>query len=88
MARPCVASGKSLVILPPDWPPAANLTPSGDLAPWTEKEFFVALRTARRPDGRELSIVMPRAFGQITDEELMAIWLYLKTVPAAATETR
>jgi mono/diheme cytochrome c family protein len=81
-------SGGKIDVGPPDWPPAANLTPAGDLAQWTDKEFFAALRTARRPDGRELSIVMPRAFGQMTDEELMAIWLYLKTVPAAATGIR
>jgi mono/diheme cytochrome c family protein len=81
-------SGGKIDVGPPDWPPAANLTPAGDLARWTDKEFFVALRTAKRPDDRELSIVMPRAFGQMTDDELMAIWLYLKTVPPAATGVR
>jgi hypothetical protein len=31
---------------------------------------------------------MPRAFGQMTDDELMAIWLYLKTVAPAPTGVR
>ncbi|HUJ44370.1 MAG TPA: c-type cytochrome [Opitutaceae bacterium] len=81
-------SGGKIDVGPPDWPAAANLTPAGDLARWTEQEFLAALRTARRPDGRELSSVMPRAFGQMTDDELMAIWLFLRTVPPATTGTR
>jgi len=81
-------SGGKIDVGPPDWPAAANLTPAGELARWTEKEFFAALRTARRPDGRELSVVMPRAFGQMTDDELMAIWLFLRSVPPAGTGNR
>lgn len=81
-------SGGKIQVGPPDWPPPANLTPAGGLARWTEKELFAALRTAKRPDGRELSIVMPRAFSQVTDDELMAIWLYLKTVAPAPTGVR
>ena len=83
-------SGGKIEIGPPDWPPAANLTPheSGRLAKWTQSDFFRALRTARRPDGTEISPIMPRNFGQMNDEELSAIWLFLKTLPAAKTGVR
>jgi mono/diheme cytochrome c family protein len=80
-------SGGKIAVGPPDWPPAANLTPHADgrLSKWTEEDFIRTLRTAKRPDGTELSIVMPRAFGQLNDVELKAIWMFLKTLPAAPT---
>lgn len=83
-------SGGKIAVGPPDWPPAANLTPhaEGALARWTEADFFKALRTAKRPDGREISPVMPRAFGQLDDVEIKAVWMYLKTLPPAATGVR
>jgi cytochrome c553 len=86
---PNLAGGK-IDIGPPDWPPAANLTPhaSGRLSKWTEEDFIRALRTARRPDGTELNPVMPRAFGQLNDTELKALWAYLRTLPAEPTGTR
>lgn len=83
-------SGGKIDIGPPDWPPAANLTPhaSGRLAQWTEADFIKALREARRPDGTEISAVMPRAFGYLNDTEVKALWIYLQTIPAAATGVR
>jgi cytochrome c553 len=81
-------AGGKIEIGPPDWPPAANLTPAGNLGKWTEAEFINTLRTAHRPDGTELSTVMPRAFGQMTDDELKALWLFFKSLPAAATGAR
>lgn len=83
-------SGGKIEIGPPDWPPAANLTPhaSGRLAAWTEADFLAALRTARRPDGTAINPVMPRAFGQMNDTELRALWAYVRTLPPAATGVR
>lgn len=66
---------------PPDWPAARNLTPSGDLAKWTEADFLKVLETGVRPDGRQLNPVMPIAFGKMTDLEKQALWVYLKTLP-------
>jgi len=43
------------------------------------------LRTAKRPDGTELNPVMPRAFATLDDVEVKALWMFLKTLPAAAT---
>jgi mono/diheme cytochrome c family protein len=67
----------------PDWPQAANLTPAGSLARWTEADFTRALRTGRRPDGSTVNPVMPvRLTTHLTDEEIHALWLYLRTLPA------
>lgn len=83
-------SGGKIEAGPPDWPPAANLTPdpSGHLSHWSEEDFVKALRTKRRPDGSEINRVMPSNFGQLTDSELKAIWLFLKTLPPAPTGVR
>lgn len=83
-------SGGKIDIGPPDWPPAANLTPhaSGRLAGWNEAAFIDALRTGKRPDGSSINPVMPKAFGEMTDLELRAMWKYLQTVPPVATGSR
>jgi cytochrome c553 len=65
---------------PPDAPPAADISPEA-LAAWTEADFLRAMREGRRPDGSEISDFMPwRAMGQMTDDELSAIWLYMQSV--------
>jgi cytochrome c553 len=81
-------SGGRIDIGPPDWPPARNLTPAGDIARWTEADFFQALRSHTRPDGTKLSPVMPAAFGQMNDTELTALWSYLRTLPPVPPGTR
>lgn len=83
-------SGGKIDIGPPDWPPAANLTPhpDGRLAKWGEAEFLAAMRTGRRPDGSEINPVMPRAFGGMDDTELRALWLYLRTLSPRAVGVR
>lgn len=66
---------------PPDLPPASNLTPAG-LSRWTEADFVRALREGRRPNGDTLDAFMPwRVLGRMTDAELHALWLYLRSVP-------
>lgn len=81
-------SGGKIDIGPPDWPPARNLTPAGDVAKWSEADFLTALRTHVRPDGSKISEVMPAAFGQMNDTELKALWMYLRTLPPAVTGSR
>jgi mono/diheme cytochrome c family protein len=76
-------SGGKIPGTPPDWRPAANLTPAGNLGKWTVDDFTRALRTGRRPDGSPIDTIMPwRAAGQMTDDEIHAVYAYLKTVPA------
>lgn len=61
----------------------SNLTPGGDTGKWTEADFMTAVRTGKRPDGRILSAVMPWPYMKgLTDDELRAMWLYLRSVPA------
>src|SRR6266540_1134983 len=60
---------------------AANITPAG-IGRWAEDDFFRALRQGVRPDGRALSAVMPWPYARrMTDSEIKALWLYLRTVP-------
>lgn len=67
----------------PDWPPATNLTPAGALKTWTAEGFARFLRTGVRPNGVPVNPVMPiRLTSRLTDEEIEALWLYLRTVPA------
>jgi mono/diheme cytochrome c family protein len=66
---------------PPGLPPASNLTPAG-IGTWTEADLTRALREGRRPDGSQLDEFMPwKVFRGMTDAEIHAIWLYLKSVP-------
>jgi mono/diheme cytochrome c family protein len=60
-----------------------NLTPGGELSEWTEEDFIHTLRTGEKPDGTKLDpMMMPYPLvGQMTDEELRAIWLYLRSLP-------
>jgi cytochrome c553 len=68
---------------PPGLPPASNLTPAGAIAGWSEADFARALREGRRPDGSTLDEFMPwRMYSAMTDEEVRALWLYLKSVPS------
>lgn len=63
--------------------PTPNLTPGGELASWSEEEFFTTLRTGLTPAGHQLNLDMPWPyFGRMSDEELRAVWLYLQSLPA------
>jgi mono/diheme cytochrome c family protein len=62
---------------------APNLTPGGDLGSWSEEDFIATLRTGKTPRGHQLEEIMPwKYFGQMTDDEIKAVWLYLKSLPA------
>lgn len=74
----------------PDKKPAANLTPhSAGLAGWSERDFIVAMRTGKRPDGTDIDgSAMPwRAVGASNDEELKSLWLFLRSLPAVDRST-
>ena len=76
-------SGGPIAGMPPDTPPAANLTPGGHLGQWSEAEFKDVLRTGVRPDGTIVDPVMPiSAVGKMTDDELSALWLFFQSLPA------
>jgi len=66
---------------PPGLPPASNLTPAG-IGNWTEADLARALREGKRPDGTVLNEFMPwKVFRGMTDAEVHAIWVYLRSVP-------
>ncbi len=61
----------------PRAPPAANITPGGNVGKWTYSQFVQTLRTGTRPDGTKLDPRMPwKLAGQMTDDEMSAVWNY------------
>jgi mono/diheme cytochrome c family protein len=78
-------SGGKIPTGPPDWPPAANLTPTGIGSRYTEEKFFKALREGVKPEGVAINPAMPiGSTKEMTDDEIRAVYLYLKTVPPKA----
>ena len=76
-------SGGPISGAPPEFPPAANLTPSGDLAHWSDADIVRALREGARPDGAVLNPSMPwKATRSMTDDEIAALIRYLRSIPA------
>lgn len=65
--------------------PSPNLTTGGELTGWSEADFIATLRTGVTPSGHQLSDDMPwKYYGQMTDDELKAVWMYLQSLPALA----
>ena len=76
-------SGGPIPAAPPEWPQAANLTPSGEVGQWTEVDFINTIRTGINPAGKTLAQEMPWfRYRSMTDDELKAIWLFIQSVPA------
>jgi len=67
---------------------AANLTPdrntgTGEGGPWTEELFIKALKSGKHlGTSRDILPPMPwNWYSQLSDEDLKAIWAYLRTIP-------
>ena len=75
------------IVMVPDTPPTANLTPHPDaLGAWNRDDFARVMRTGVRPDGRPVHPMMPwREFGTMTDTELDALWAHFGTLPPTPT---
>lgn len=70
---------------PPDWPPAANLTPGeGSVMPrYPDADTLIAMfRSGKRPDGSEVKVMPFGSLGAMSDTDLRALHLYLKGLPA------
>ncbi|HEX3142236.1 MAG TPA: c-type cytochrome [Rhizobacter sp.] len=85
-------SGGKIPGAPPEWPAAANLTP-GDgsaLARYPTPEAFAAmLKSGKRPDGSEVSKVMPfLSLKELNETDVQALYLHLKSLPAYAAGNR
>ncbi len=65
---------------------AANLTPDEKtgIGTWTEQDFIKALRSGKHMGtGREILPPMPwQMIGKMTDDDLRAVYAYLKSLPA------
>ena len=61
-------------------PPSPPIGPSGTPSRWTDAQFIQAMRTGVTPEGRRLrNEYMPwQAIGQLSDDELRGILMYLK----------
>lgn len=85
-------SGGKIPGTPPDWPAAANLTPGegSAMAHYATPEAFSAmLKSGKRPDGTEISKVMPfLSLKELNDTDVQALYLHLKRLPPVAAGNR
>lgn len=66
-----------------------NLTPDTDtgLGAWTADQIVTAIRTGKRPDGGDISPVMPwPGFSHLSDVDALAIAAFLKSLPPVANK--
>ncbi|MEP6766631.1 MAG: c-type cytochrome [Gemmatimonadaceae bacterium] len=75
-------SGGKIPGTPPEWPAAANLTPTG-ISKYTDAQIEGILRTGKRPDGTSVNEVMPWKYTtNMTNDEIIANIKFLRSVPA------
>ncbi len=78
-------SGGPIPGAPPEMLAPLNITPDSatGIGTWTLEDFTKAVRTGMRPNGVLLGKDMPvELFKHFTDDEIAALWSYLRTVPA------
>jgi cytochrome c553 len=78
-------SGGPIPGAPPEMLAPRNITPDSatGIGRWTETDFAKAVRTGMRPDGTKLNEAMPsQQLAVFSDDEIAAIWMYLRTLPA------
>jgi mono/diheme cytochrome c family protein len=64
---------------------STNITPDADtgIGNWTGEQFLNSMRRGVRPNGEHLYPVFPyTAFTKISDEDVVALFAYLKSIPA------
>ena len=85
-------SGGKIPGAPPEWPPAANLTPGEGSAMAryaTDEAFMAMMRSGKRPDGSAVAKVMPfESLRNFNDTDLKAMHAFLKTLPPRKTGER
>jgi mono/diheme cytochrome c family protein len=71
---------------PPDWPAAADLTPTSVVMKRYDSvdKFKSMMRTGKSPDGRALQVMPFPTLKQLNDTDVDALYLYLKALPASA----
>ena len=66
---------------------AANLTPAGPLSRWSDGEVFRAIRNSVGADGRWLVVMSYTNAGKLSDEDIRALIVYIRSLPAAGRAT-
>lgn len=70
---------------PKDFPAKpSNITPDAEtgIGRWTEEDFLQTMRSGKNPSGRSLNPFMPwPELRRMSDDDLRALYRYLKTVP-------
>jgi len=84
-------SGGTIPGGPPDWPPAANLTPGegSALVRYGDANSFVTmLRSGKRPDGSAIKVMPFESLRELNDTDAYALYAFLKTVPSRSAGQR
>jgi mono/diheme cytochrome c family protein len=79
---PQLAGGK-IAGGPPDWPPTPNLTPGpgSALATYSNAEAMKAMfQNGKRPDGRAIKVMPFESLRAMSDTDVRALYLYLKSL--------
>ncbi len=64
-----------------------NTNLAGKLKSWKQEDFTRAVRTGVLPNGKQLGPAMsPKTYGEMSDVELTALWLYLQSTPSATSK--
>lgn len=68
--------------VPPEWPPAADLTSTGTARSWSKADFEKVIRTGVKPNGRTINpAFMPwTSFAAMNDMEMTAIYNYIQSL--------
>jgi mono/diheme cytochrome c family protein len=76
-------TGGTIPGVPPDWPPAPNLSLGSSMSTWSEAEFIQVMRSGATPDKRMLNpAYMPwSVFMNQTDSDLQALYTYIQSMP-------
>jgi len=84
-------SGGSIPGGPPGWPDAANLTPGqgSAMVRYPDAQTFVTmLRAGKRPDGSAIKVMPFDSLRELNDTDALALYAFLRTVPARAAGQR
>ncbi|QHE75064.1 c-type cytochrome [Hydrogenophaga sp. PBL-H3] len=69
---------------PPDWPPAANLTPGEGsvMGRYPDADALIAMfRSGKRPDGSAIPVMPFGSLREMSETDLRALYLHLKALP-------
>jgi mono/diheme cytochrome c family protein len=66
---------------------SSNLTPAGQLSHWSDGDIFRAVRNSIDRDGHWLVIMSYTNASKLSDDDIMAVVAYIRSLPAAGMQT-